>query len=313
MNNHLKKLVIIGVFIPNLLACKGEVHSKSVSDELTYKLHFQEIKDEHIELMHYNREIERHNYALNRQAKELALEEQTKEEETTESETYLSQSAYLSKNMENTQSDETVAVQEKTVEETKDFVSYLNIASTTNQLLVVSASGTKAEVSLHNKDASGNWQQILVCSGYVGSAGVGVTSEGMKMTPIGVYDFTFAFGNAANPGALLSYTQCDDSYYWVDDVNSAYYNQFVTTNEVTLDWTSAEHISEVAVYRYVLAFNYNATCIPGKGSAFFVHVSSGRPTAGCISVSEENMLTIIRNVAPGCKILIDNKENIGGY
>lgn len=185
MNNHLKKLVIIGVFIPNLLACKGEVHSKSVSDELTYKLHFQEIKDEHIELMHYNREIERHNYALNRQAKELALEEQTKEEETTESETYLSQSAY--------------------------------------------------------------------------------------------------------------------------------YNKFVTTNEVTSDWTSAEHISEVAVYSYVLAFNYNATCIPGKGSAFFVHVSSGRPTAGCISVSEENMLTIIRNVAPGCKILIDNKENIGGY
>jgi len=312
MNKHFKMLVIIGLLVPNLVACKGEVDSEGVNEELAYNLNFQEMKKEQVDLMHLNREGERHNYALNRQAKELALEAQTKEEETTEVATKASENAYLANNTI-TPAEETVAVQESTVEETKDFVSYLNIASTTNQLLVVSASGSRAEVSLHNKDASGNWQQILACNGYVGSAGVGETAEGMKKTPSGVYDFTFAFGNAANPGALLSYTQCDDSYYWVDDVNSAYYNKFVTTNEVTPDWTSAEHISEIAVYSYVLAFNYNASCIPGKGSAFFVHVSNGRPTAGCIAVPEENMLTIIRNVGPGCKILIDNKENIGGY
>ena len=312
MNKTLKLVVIVGIFVPNLLGCKGKMHFENVSD-LNYKLNFQEIKDEHIELMHYNMESERHNYALNRQAKKLALEEQTKEEETTETTIELSQDAYSSKNKENTPSEKNIAVQEEMSEETKDFVNYLNVASTTNQLLVVSASGTKAEVSLHNKDGFGNWQQVLVCNGYVGLAGVGVTSEGMKMTPIGVYDFTFAFGNNSNPGALLSYIQCDDTYYWVDDVNSVYYNKFVTTNEVTPDWKSAEHISEIAVYSYVLAFNYNASCIPGKGSAIFVHVSNGRPTAGCIAVPAESMLTIIRNVSPGCKILIDKKENIGGY
>ena len=39
----------------------------------------------------------------------------------------------------------------------------------------------------------------------------------------------------SNPGTALAYTQVDDSYYWVDDVNSVYYNQFVSTNEVVSD------------------------------------------------------------------------------
>ena len=38
------------------------------------------------------------------------------------------------------------------------------------------------------------------------------------------------------PGTELSYTQVDDTYYWVDDVNSRYYNQFVTTKTTPKAW-----------------------------------------------------------------------------
>lgn len=56
------------------------------------------------------------------------------------------------------------------------------------------------------------------------------------------------FVQAENNSSNSQKTNAGD---WVDDVNSVYYNQFVSTNEV----------------------------VPGNGSAFFLHCSNGRPTA----------------------------------
>ena len=72
--------------------------------------------------------------------------------------------------------------------------------------------------------------------GYVGSGGVGETTEWNRKTPRGQFSFTYAFGILPNPGTELSYTQVDDTYYWVDDVNSRYYNQFVTTKTTPKAW-----------------------------------------------------------------------------
>ena len=79
------------------------------------------------------------------------------------------------------------------------------------------------------KDADGTWNEDLCTSSYVGYGGVGETTEWNRKTPCGQFSFTYAFGILPNPGTELSYTQVDDTYYWVDDVNSRYYNQFVTT------------------------------------------------------------------------------------
>ena len=78
------------------------------------------------------------------------------------------------------------------------------------------------------KDADDTWNEDLCTSGYVGYGGVGETTEWNRKTPRGQFSFTYAFGILPNPGTELSYTQVDDTYYWVDDVNSRYYNQFVT-------------------------------------------------------------------------------------
>lgn len=80
-------------------------------------------------------------------------------------------------------------------------------------------------VAMVTKDADGTWNEDLCTSGYVGYGGVGETTEWNRKTPRGQFSFTYAFGILPNPGTELSYTQVDDTYYWVDDVNSRYYNQ----------------------------------------------------------------------------------------
>lgn len=197
---------------------------------------------------------------------------------------------------------------------TEDWVANLSVAQRTNQLIVVAANGTSATISMHVKDEKGNWTQILSTNGFVGRDGVGQASEYSACTPQGVWGFCQAFGNAPNPGTGLSYIQVDDSYYWVDDVNSAYYNKFVSTREVTTDWNSAEHITACgSAYNYVLALDYNAACVPGSGSAFFLHCSEGKPTSGCISVPENTMIQIMQQVQPGCLIIIDTAQGVYNY
>ena len=116
------------------------------------------------------------------------------------------------------------------------LASGLNAAKTHNQLIFVSADGTSATVAMVTKDADGTWNEDLCTSSYVGYGGVGETTEWNRKTPRGQFSFTYAFGILPNPGTELSYTQVDDTYYWVDDVNSRYYNQFVTTKTTPKAW-----------------------------------------------------------------------------
>ena len=148
------------------------------------------------------------------------------------------------------------------------------------------------------KDADGTWNEDLCTSGYVGYGGVGETTEWNRKTPRRQFSFTYAFGILPNPGTELSYTQVDDTYYWVDDVNSRYYNQFVTTKTTPKAWNSAEHIIEInPAYHYVLSLDYNPNW----------------PTGGCISVPEDQMITILKNVQPGCQIIIDSANGLKNY
>ena len=208
---------------------------------------------------------------------------------------------------------ETQVQETQTEAKASSWVAGLDIAETASQMIVVAADGSNATVSMHNKEEDGTWTELLSTAGKIGRNGIGKTKEGDGKTPTGVYRFLFGFGNMPDPGCGLNYTQVDDSYYWVDDSDSAYYNQFVSINEVTKDWNSAEHIAGVkSSYNYVLALDYNVDCVPGKGSAIFMHCT---PTggAGCIAVPEEMIVEIMRNVEDGCVVVIDSVEGVKGY
>ena len=87
-----------------------------------------------------------------------------------------------------------------TVQASPQWVQNLPAAKTAKQLFVVGAVGTTtAWVSLHEKNAQGQWQQIMSTPGFIGKNGLGKVQEGDNKTPVGTFHFTKAFGIAPNP------------------------------------------------------------------------------------------------------------------
>ena len=62
---------------------------------------------------------------------------------------------------------------------------------------------------------------------------------------------------------------------------------------------------QVPSYDYfaVIAYNHQPI-VPGRGSAIFLHVSTGQPTAGCVSIPVDELLRILRTLKPDMKPLI---------
>jgi L,D-peptidoglycan transpeptidase YkuD (ErfK/YbiS/YcfS/YnhG family) len=42
----------------------------------------------------------------------------------------------------------------------------------------------------------------------------------------------------------------------------------------------------------------------GKGSAMFLHEQIGKPTSGCVSMREADLLAVLRWMTPGTKVVM---------
>lgn len=166
-------------------------------------------------------------------------------------------------------------------------------------------SGSKAKVMMYNKDGNG-WKCILECQGYVGKKGIDKKKEGDKKTPTGVFDLTEAFGIKNNPGTSLPYIKVNKYLYWCGD--KKYYNQLIDVRK-TLHKCKGEHLIDyIPQYNYGMVLDYNSACTYGAGSAIFLHCKgTGSYTAGCIAVSQKNMIKILNNAEQGAKICIYKK------
>lgn len=200
------------------------------------------------------------------------------------------------------------------------WVSKLDIAQTVSQMIVVTAEQmgiSDVTVSMHTKDANGIWVEDYSTAGKIGRNGLGKEKEGDGKTPIGVFTFTKAFGILENPGLVtMPYLQVDETHHWVDDPTSKYYNQCVSTRDVTSDWNSTEHLYKyVGDYNYSLATSYNEECIPYVGCAIFLHCTNSvfGPTSGCIAVPEAYMRQTMINLKSDCVIVIDLSSEIEKY
>ncbi|MDO4616989.1 MAG: GBS Bsp-like repeat-containing protein [Lachnospiraceae bacterium] len=190
----------------------------------------------------------------------------------------------------------------------------LKAAAANRQLILVKAYGTTAEIALLNKNSDGTWYEVVRTNGYVGRNGVAPTTEWSVTTPVGIYEIGSAFGILPDPGTELDYTQIDDTYYWIDDADSPLYNQFVTTKDTPLTWSSAEHLIDYpGPYNYSFFIKFNAEGIPAVGSCIFFHCERGIPTGGCIAVPQADMVKIMQNIHKDCKIIMDNGDNILNY
>jgi L,D-peptidoglycan transpeptidase YkuD (ErfK/YbiS/YcfS/YnhG family) len=173
------------------------------------------------------------------------------------------------------------------------------------QVVIVTSSAWNTDVATlqtFEKDA-GTWRAVFPSmSAFLGRAGFSADKhEGDMRTPAGRYGFGTMFGQRANPGVKFPYRQADSASVWVDDraFASSAYN---TWSEDPAQHNNGELLdspSFATAYAYAVDIAYNtAPVVPGKGSAIFLHVSTGGGTAGCVSTAQSNLLEILRWLDP---------------
>lgn len=206
---------------------------------------------------------------------------------------------------------------EKTTPEEKagDGISNLKVTDQTSQLIIVAVDGKKATVSMYNESSDGKWSELFTTDGYVSKNGISADIENSGKTPTGVFGLSTVFGVKMNPGASGAYIRLDSTHYWVTDIESAYYNQFVSSNSVVADWNSSIHlIDNKSAYAYTVAVDYNPQCAKNKAAAVFLQctVKNSYPKNG-ISIPEEYMIEVLKNLSDDCLIVIDKEEKISSY
>lgn len=148
------------------------------------------------------------------------------------------------------------------------------------------------------------WSQVRKTTGFIGKNGIATDKvEGDYCTPAGLYKLGFGFGTES-VDTQIEYRIINDNCYWVDDSDSEYYNQWVESQNIT--WKSAEHLADYPEsYHYGIVINYNMNpAIPNKGSAIFLHCSTGSYTAGCVAIPEETMSFVLKWLKQGSESYI---------
>jgi L,D-peptidoglycan transpeptidase YkuD (ErfK/YbiS/YcfS/YnhG family) len=140
--------------------------------------------------------------------------------------------------------------------------------------------------------------------GYNGVARPGEKREGDGRIPSGVYGFSFMFGVEANPGVHYPWRAVTGTYdVWDDDPSSPLYNEWVDDRSAAAG-VKPEPMDNTPVYDEGAVIAYNTARTPGLGSAIFMHVSDGGPTAGCVSLAQPDLTEVLRWMQPGTDISI---------
>lgn len=125
--------------------------------------------------------------------------------------------------------------------------------------------------------------------------------EGDYATPTGNYPLRSIYyrpDRITLPSYTLPTHRITEAMGWCDDPTDSRYNQ-----PVTLPCPASHELlwREDGAYDLVIVIGYNdAPAIPDKGSAIFIHClhDDGRPTAGCIALPREHMLTLLPILTP---------------
>jgi L,D-peptidoglycan transpeptidase YkuD (ErfK/YbiS/YcfS/YnhG family) len=142
-------------------------------------------------------------------------------------------------------------------------------------------------------------------------------SESRSATPLGSFTLTEAFGALSNPGTALPYRQTTDADWWISQPGPLYNTeQHCSTGCSFTQGGPNEHLAhELPYYRYAVVIDYNTRNSPtgvrqGAGSAFFLHVTDGAPTAGCVAIPQDRLVTLLRWLTPAAhpRILIGISE-----
>jgi L,D-peptidoglycan transpeptidase YkuD (ErfK/YbiS/YcfS/YnhG family) len=181
------------------------------------------------------------------------------------------------------------------------------------QVLTVTAPSTRSTTATLQawQRAGAGWVPVGgAVPAHVGADGLSATpSESTSATPIGSFTLTQAFGHDANPGTALPYLQTTPDDWWISQAGPLYNtHQRCSGTCPFAQGDPNEHLYyETPYYDYAAVIDYNRSpVVQGAGSAFFLHVTDGTPTAGCVAIPVDRLVAILRWLTPSAapRILI---------
>lgn len=131
--------------------------------------------------------------------------------------------------------------------------------------------------------------------------------EGDGMTPAGCFPIREVWYRKDKLGALsfpFLTREITRKDAWCDDPSDARYNTHITVGEnATESLWRGDDLYDVVV---VLGYNDDPP-VPGKGSAIFMHVAREgyTGTAGCIALSCEDLLEVLRHATPQTLVCVE--------
>jgi L,D-peptidoglycan transpeptidase YkuD (ErfK/YbiS/YcfS/YnhG family) len=176
-------------------------------------------------------------------------------------------------------------------------------ASRVITVVAPSTGSTTATLQAWQKSSSGWNRRGNAIAAYLGTGGLtSHPSESLSATPIGSFTLTQAFGHDPDPGTSLPYTQTTPADWWISQPGPLYNTmQHCSARCAFTQGNPNEHLYyETPYYDYAVVIDYNrAPVVQGAGSAFFLHVTVGAPTQGCISLPMQSLVDLLRWLTPG--------------
>ena len=132
-----------------------------------------------------------------------------------------------------------------------------------------------------------------------GFARSGEKLEGDGKSPSGIFRLGHLFTYQDKVNTKMPFTQSTSEDKWIDDPESVDYNQHVRGETSAKSYENLKLNSDHYKYCMVIEYNTNPV-VKGKGSAIFFHLrdSESEATAGCVAVSESDMLKILKWLDP---------------
>ncbi|MEP6809288.1 MAG: L,D-transpeptidase family protein [Chthoniobacterales bacterium] len=187
------------------------------------------------------------------------------------------------------------------------------------QLLVATApdwNSMQGEMRMYERSRGGKWaaqgEAIPVLFGKAGLAwGIGLAGqdekglhkkERDKRAPAGVFRLgkIYTYDAQLPSGADYPFRQVTAADAWIDDPTLPNYNRFVTIPDPANPppWFEKQEMRHHDfAYRWIIDIRHNSDPpVAGAGSAIFFHIRRGltRPTSGCTSMAEENLVRVIQ-------------------
>ncbi|MGE4321420.1 MAG: L,D-transpeptidase [Sphingobium sp.] len=133
--------------------------------------------------------------------------------------------------------------------------------------------------------------------------------EGDGRTPVGTWPVRAVLiraGTVAPAGLRLPWRWVRAGDGWSDDPADPAYNRPVRLPRA---FSAERLLRDDGAYDVIVVLGHNdALPVPGFGSAIFLHLSEGRPTAGCVAVERADMDALLPLLAPGDVVEIQHRE-----